>query len=66
MTRVEELVMAVESLPQEEYSQFRRWFFDHDGKEWDQEIEEDSKAGKLDFLILEAAEAKKNDTLKDL
>ncbi|MEW6265365.1 MAG: hypothetical protein AB1641_19990 [Thermodesulfobacteriota bacterium] len=66
MTRVEELEAAVASLPREEYSQFRRWFLDRDWEKWDQEIEEDAKAGRLDFLIREAAEAKKVKKLRDL
>lgn len=66
MTRIEELEMAVTSLPKEEYSLFRQWFLDRDWEEWDREIEADAKSGKLDFLLQEAAEAKKNNQLKDL
>ena len=39
-------------------SPFRQWFLEEDWKRWDEEIEEDSKSGKLDFLIREAREAK--------
>jgi hypothetical protein len=60
MTKIEELEIAVTSLPAEEYSQFRRWFFDCDWEKWDREIEADAESGKLDFLLQEAAEAKKN------
>jgi hypothetical protein len=66
MTKIEELEMAVTSLPEEEYSQFRQWFFDRDWEKWDREIEADVESGKLDFLLEEAAEAKKNNQLKDL
>ena len=66
MTRIEELERAVTSLPEEEYSQFRRWFLDRDWEKWDREIEADAASGKLDFLRQEAAEAKKNNQLKDL
>jgi hypothetical protein len=50
MTKVEQLEMAVTSLPEEEYVQFRRWFLERDWEKWDREIEADSMAGKLDFL----------------
>jgi hypothetical protein len=66
MTKAEELEKAVASLPQEEYSQFRRWFLDRDWDQWDREIEADAAGGKLDFLRQEAAEAKRNNQLKDL
>ncbi len=66
MTRVEQLEMAVTSLPEAEYVQFRRWFLDRDWEKWDREIEGDSMAGKLDFLLQEAADAKNNQQLKDL
>ena len=66
MTKIEELEKAVATLPEEEYSQFRKWFLDRDWERWDREIEEDAESGKLDFLIQEAIEAKKNRHLKDL
>ena len=58
MTSLEELELAVESLPEKEYSQFRRWFLDGDWEKWDREIEADSASGKLDFLVREAQDAK--------
>ena len=66
MTRVEELERAVTSLTAEEYREFRRWFLDRDWKQWDRQIEEDSRAGKLDFLVREAFEAKKQGKLEEL
>jgi len=66
MTKIEELEKVVATLPEEEYSQFRKWFLDRDWERWDREIKEDSESGKLDFLVQEAIEAKKNRHLKDL
>jgi hypothetical protein len=66
MTKIEELEMAITSLPEEDYSQLRRWFLERDWEKWDREIEADAESGKLDFLLQEAAEAKKNNQLKDL
>ena len=56
MTTVEELETAVDALTQEEYGRFRRWLLDRDWEKGDHEIEEDSEAGRLDFLINEASE----------
>ncbi|MBI2876124.1 MAG: hypothetical protein HYY20_04515 [Candidatus Tectomicrobia bacterium] len=66
MTKLEELEMAIDSLSDEEYREFRRWFLERDWEKWDRQIEEDSKAGKLDFLVKEALEAKKSGRIKDL
>jgi len=66
MRKLEELEMAIASLSEEEYREFRRWFLQKDWEKWDRQIEEDSKAGKLDFLVKEALDAKKRGHLKDL
>ena len=66
MKRIEELELAVDSLPEEEYCRFRRWFLTRDWNKWDKQIEDDSNSGKLDFLIQEANEAKSGNKLKNL
>jgi hypothetical protein len=66
MTKLEELERAVTSLTAEEYREFRQWFLERDWEQWDQQIEEDSRAGKLDFLIREALEAKQQGKLQEL
>jgi len=66
MIKLEELEMAVVSLPEEEYNRFRRWFLERDWERWDKQIEEDSQAGRLDFLTEEAFDARKAGKLKDL
>lgn len=66
MAIVEEIEKMVASLPIEEYGRFRTWFLNQDWKHWDDQIEQDSEAGKLDFLFQEAAEAKKANRLKAL
>lgn len=48
---VDEIKAAIKALPEEEYARLRRWFADMDWEDWDREIEEDSEAGRLDFLI---------------
>ena len=66
MTRLREIELAIDSLPEEEYGEFRRWFLERDWAKWDRQIEADSASGKLDFLIMEAQEAKAKGTLKPL
>ena len=66
MTKVQEIQTAIESLPREEYVRLRQWFSVRDWDLWDKEIEEDSEAGRLDFLVQEAIEEKEKDRLKDL
>jgi hypothetical protein len=64
MTKLEELETAIGDLPEEEYRQFRRWFLEKDWERWNRQIEEDSGAGKLDFLINEALDAKYEKMIK--
>jgi hypothetical protein len=66
MLTLEGLEMAVNNLTQEEFSRFRRWFLDRDWQKWDREIEEDAEAGRLDFLVDEAAKARNGRKLRDL
>jgi hypothetical protein len=66
MSKVEELEKAIEALPDEEYVQLRQWFSEKDWHKWDQQIEEDSKSGKLNFLMQEALEAKSKNKLREL
>jgi len=58
MSKVQEIQAAIESLPKSEYTQLREWFLRRDWAEWDKQIERDSDAGKLDFLIEEAMQEK--------
>ncbi len=54
MTNVEEIEKAILRLTDEEKSKLRIWFRERDWEEWDREIERDSEAGRLDFLLQEA------------
>ena len=54
MNRVEELEAAIRELPPEEYRRLAQWFRELDQTRWDQQMDQDSAAGKLDFLFLEA------------
>lgn len=66
MEQLEQLETAVLSLPEEQYLQFRQWFLKRDWERWDRQIEADAEAGKLDFLVQEAIEAKRSSQLRDL
>jgi hypothetical protein len=66
MASLEELEKTIANLPDEEYRQFRRWFLERDWERWDRQITEDARAGKLDFLVKEALDAKKEKKLRSL
>ena len=58
VAKVEEIQVAIESLPDQEYVRLRQWFSERDWEKWDRQIEADSESGKLDFLIEEALDEK--------
>ena len=63
IAKIQEDILA---LSKTDYQQLRQWFNELEWSEWDRQIEEDSNAGKLDFLIAEAREAEETGTLKKL
>ncbi|MDE0683888.1 MAG: hypothetical protein OXI63_13300 [Candidatus Poribacteria bacterium] len=63
ITKIQEEILA---LSETDYQQLKQWLNELDKDEWDRQIEEDSNAGKLDFLITEALEAEERGTLKNL
>ena len=54
MSRVEEIEAAIEGLPPEEYRRIVQWFRVREQRQWDEQMDADSLAGKLDFLFDEA------------
>ena len=54
MTKVEKIEQDIRKLNRDELLAFRRWFREYDSDEWDRQIEEDVRAGKLDKLAEEA------------
>ena len=66
MMQVEQLQKEIEALPEHEFSRLRKWFAEKDRQRWDQQLESDVAAGKLDFLLEEALSARQQNTLKDL
>ncbi len=66
MSRIAKIQQEILDLPQADYAQLRQWFSELDWEKWDRQIESDSDAGRLDFLITEALEEKEKGTLKEL
>jgi len=54
MSEVEHLEKKVRGLSPRELARFRAWFIEFDSRVWDEQIEADLKAGKLDGLIADA------------
>lgn len=66
MTRVEEIQSAIEALSAEEYAILREWLTETDWARWDQQIEEDSHSGRLEWLTREAMASRTRGELEDL
>ncbi len=66
MSTLAEIQQAIISLPKSDYAQLIRWLREYDWEEWDREIEEDVRVGKLDALAAEAWEAKAKGELREL
>lgn len=66
MTTVEEIQVAIQSLSSQDVTYLRQWMSELDWDNWQREIEKDSDAGKLDFLIDEALAEKEQNQLKEL
>jgi hypothetical protein len=54
MRHVDELERAVGELSPDELAEFRRWVVELDARRWDDQIEADVVAGRLDALGQEA------------
>lgn len=57
MTRVEEIEAEIEKLSQPELTELRDWLLEKDWDHWDQQIEADAAAGKLQDLFDQALAA---------
>jgi hypothetical protein len=54
MTTVADISGAVRRLPKRELARFRKWFAEYDAAVWDEQLERDVAAGRLDKLADEA------------
>jgi len=65
MSRVEEIERAIQELSRDEFAQIAQRFHALEQERWDAELDRDASSGKLDFLIAEAQEDRKQGRLKD-
>ncbi len=54
MSEIEQLEKRIENLTPQQLAKFRAWFLEFDARVWDEQIEADAEAGKLDGRIAEA------------
>jgi hypothetical protein len=54
MTKLEDIEKAVTELPADQLAKFRTWFEEFEAARFDQKIERDAKAGRLDRLAEQA------------
>jgi hypothetical protein len=66
VVKVEKLANEVHQLSRDELAVFREWFRKYDSDEWDKEIEEDVRTGRLDKLANEAIAEHKAGRTKEL
>ena len=66
MSGVDAIKEAIEALPEEDYTKLRQWFSEKDWQKWDKQIETDSRAGTLGFLVKEAHGEKRKGKLRNL
>lgn len=53
MSTLAEIEEAIEKLPTAEFRELLRWLNEREAEAWDRQIEQDSEAGALDFLLEE-------------
>lgn len=51
MSTVEEIEQAIEKLSPQDHKRLMDWLDEHYWAKWDQQIEEDSAAGRLDHVL---------------
>lgn len=66
MTKLDEIESAVEKLSPKDLTKFRAWLDQLVERLFDEKIERDAKAGKLDMLEAKALENYKTGRVKDL
>jgi len=60
MSKIKDIEREIEKLTPSQLSDFRKWFQEFDAENWDRQIEEDVRAGKLDALAAEAIKSFKS------
>ncbi len=65
MDRVEQIEAAINGLDPDEYRRFVQWFRAREQARWDAQLDRDSAAGELDFLLEEADRQSAQGTLRE-
>jgi hypothetical protein len=65
MSRVEEIERAIQDLGVDEFAQIAERVHALEQERWDAQMDRDASAGKLDFLVAEALEDRKQGRLRD-
>ncbi len=65
MSTLLEIEHAIERLPAREQSALASWLAMREAKVWDEQMNADAAAGKLDFLFREAEAERREEHLKD-
>lgn len=66
MSTAQDIGRAVERLDPDELAKFRAWFAAFDADAWDEQIDADAAAGRLDNLAAEALADLRADRCRDL
>ncbi|MGD9856773.1 MAG: hypothetical protein AB7U20_17635 [Planctomycetaceae bacterium] len=66
MLTLEQIEAAIESLPPEDFKKLRSWMTEYEADAWDRQIEEDALSGKLDHLVEQAREHKRQGRCRPL
>ena len=66
MSNIDDIKAEIEKLPEKDYKKLRKWFSEKDWKQWDYQIDQDSKSGKLDFLVKETEAGKGSEDFEEI
>ena len=66
MTRVEAIEEEIQRLSRTEFTELRDWILEKDWERWDQQVEEDAAAGRLDKLFEKALAAHRAGESKEI
>jgi hypothetical protein len=66
MTKLQLIQTEIETLTDDEFTYLKNWINEFDAQQWENQIEEDSNSGRLNFLIEESLLEKSKGQLKEL
>jgi len=66
MTKLQSIQTNIKTLTNDEFTYLKNWINELDAQQWENQIEEDSNSGRLDFLIEESLLEKSKGQLKEL